>query len=923
LEPDAGQNCLENNSQVQNLAFAGDSDSRLLARALQSLKDGICITDEQDQVVFANDAFLLTYGYQPETLYGQSIAAVYSGDQGRTGLSRELAGQEEGRIVHGQGRNVPVTASTSSVVKHGKDAGATVWVFRPRGEYEKEKLLRAEERYTAFVQQTTECIWRVEFDPPVPVSLPEDAQVDLFFQCGYIAECNDVMARKYGLREAAELVGARLDKLLVRSNPAHIDQLHRLIRSGYRLRNEESHEVDGSGVSRFLSNNVVGTVQNGLLVCCWGTQRDISELRRTEEALNFASEILKTVTAFVLVANHEGDITYASPSLRALGYDPKDVLGKGWWELTHSVPEERNQAQRVMADVANGSQPVNPGPYETVVKSRDGSQRWVLWQDSAKISGYVIGVGQDITDRKATQGALAASEGRLRKLVDSNVVGVLFTALDGRITEANDAFLALVGYSREELEKGQLRWDSMTPPEWRFADERAIQELRNCGFCSPIEKEYVRKNGTRVPVLMGAALLPDSVHECACIVVDLTERKKVEREREVLYEELSHAQKLEAVGQLAGGIAHDFNNLLAAISGYAELLLAKLSAEDPRSGDAERILAAVRRAAHLTAQLLAFSRKQTANSDVLDMNAMVSDVLDMLQRLIREDIRLVFSPAPGLQAVDADRNQIEQVIINLVINARDAMPKGGELRIETANVTIRSDHADRTLPPGEYGSLSVTDTGVGMDKPTLARIFEPFFTTKGVGKGTGLGLSTVYGIVKHSGGHVTVESEPGQGTKFVIYLPKAVDVNAPADGQERVVDAKAGHETILLVEDMEELRETSREYLEQLGYTVLLAGDGEEALDVASHYAREIHLLITDLVMPRLHGRSLRKRLLQVRPELKTLFMSGYAEEFHRDRAAGPAVPILQKPFTFRKLSALVREVLDSGKTPSARQDGD
>jgi two-component system cell cycle sensor histidine kinase/response regulator CckA len=392
------------------------------------------------------------------------------------------------------------------------------------------------------------------------------------------------------------------------------------------------------------------------------------------------------------------------------------------------------------------------------------------------------------------------------------------------------------------------------------------------------------------------------------MALDVTDRKKLE-------EQFRQSQKMEAVGRLAGGIAHDFNNLLMVIQGYADLLAEQLPASDSLRRKAEQIQTAAQRATSLTQQLLAFSRRQMLAPKVLNVHGVVADMEKILRRLIGEDIELQTFSAPDLWLVKADRSQIEQVIMNLAVNARDAMPRGGRLTIETANVDIDGStlHPPAVLPPGNYVMLAVTDNGCGMDAETQAHIFEPFFTTKEKGKGTGLGLATVYGVVKQSGGYIWVYSEPDHGTTFKIYLPK-IDVDIAGAGRDRPVDTRLlsrGSEVVLLVEDETGVRELARQYLEMSGYTVLEAEDGHTALELAGMHAGPIHLLLTDVVMPGISGRELADRVAAIRPGIKIVYMSGYTDQsvIHHGILEGDAV-LLQKPFTLAALAAKLREIL-------------
>ncbi len=408
--------------------------------------------------------------------------------------------------------------------------------------------------------------------------------------------------------------------------------------------------------------------------------------------------------------------------------------------------------------------------------------------------------------------------------------------------------------------------------------------------------------------------LGPAVHRALREAEERIERQQAEEALRQSQEQLRQSQKMEAIVQLAGGIAHDFNNLLTVITGYSELMLQTLAADDLHRGNIEQIRQAGERAAALTRQLLAFSRKQVLAPTVLDLNAVVTNMDSMLRRVIGEDIELVSVPAPGLGRVQADQGQLEQVIVNLAVNARDAMPQGGRLTIETANVELDDAYARRhvSVKPGPYVMLAVSDTGCGMDAETQSRIFEPFFTSKERGKGTGLGLATVYGIVKQSGGNVWVYSEPGQGATFKIYLPRIEETVMTVEPESAPLQAPRGSETVLLVEDEEGVRTLVRTILQTNGYTVLEARHGKEAFFISGRHEGPIHLMVTDVVMPGMSGQELADRLKSSRPDMKVLFLSGYTDEaVVRHGVLKPGTAFLQKPFTPGRLARKARLVLD------------
>ena len=514
---------------------------------------------------------------------------------------------------------------------------------------------------------------------------------------------------------------------------------------------------------------------------------------------------------------------------------------------------------------------------------------------------------------RVAQEKLRLSEMNFRSLVTDAPYGICRCDSAGKLLDVNPALLSMLGYSSaSELVGSHLGALYEDAQHWFDLADR----LRTSVPFNGVVVQWKRKNGavTLARISGRTVLNGGNGKTFELFTEDVTERR-------VLEQQLQQSQKMEAVGRLAGGIAHDFNNLLMVISGYAEFLLERLGPEPALRAPAQEIASAAGRASSLTRQLLAFSRKQMLAPKILDLNSVVTENLKMLRRMIGEDIDLALVAANGLGSVRADAGQVEQVIMNLAVNARDAMPSGGRLTIETSNVTVDQEHAPFQAPlkPGNYVLLSITDTGAGMDSETQSHIFEPFFTTKGP-KGTGLGLSTVYGIVKQSGGYIWVNSDPGQGTTFKIYFPRVADIpESPVQAATTAtpVATEPGTETILLVEDEANLRYLAKQFLEKQGYRVIEAADGTVALQVAVAHEGMIHLLLTDVIMPGMNGRELAQRIEEIRPNTQVLYMSGYTENvIGRNGTLDAGVRLLQKPFTLRELKNRVREVLDSTRSP-------
>ncbi len=610
----------------------------------------------------------------------------------------------------------------------------------------------------------------------------------------------------------------------------------------------------------------------------------------------------------------DGRYAYVNPKLaEVFGYTVPEILAmESWIDLVFE--EDRGLVAEQVRKRFDGE--VKSTHYLYRGRKKDGTiiDAEVLGS-STILNGRLAIVGTliDVTERRRGNEALREGEERFRNAFEHTHVPMVLTDLDHRFVRANRAFADMFGYTESEILK--LSMPAITHPEHLAESVERRQALLNGeSQFFHMEKRYLHKSGRVLWGLTNVSLIRDATgrpQQYFGQLQDITEWKLAE-------EQFRQAQKMEAIGQLAGGVAHDFNNLLTIICGYSELLLRGVPTSDSRRGQIEQICRAGERAAMLTRQLLTFSRKQVIEPKVLDLNAGVTDAEKMLRRLLGEDISLATVLAQNLPRVKVDPGQLEQVILNLCVNARDAMPKGGHLTIETAAQELDEEYARAHLgvEAGRFAMLAVSDSGCGMDEATKSRIFEPFFTTKEVGKGTGLGLSTVFGIVKQAKGHVWVYSEVGQGTTFKIYLPvieHAVTNGAPIGP---VSAAPGGNEVVLLLEDDAAVRGFARAALEAKGYRVLEAGRATEALRILQAHDGPVDLLVTDVVMPEMGGRDAAERAKALRPDLGVLYVSGYTDDAvirHGVLVSGTA--FLQKPFAAVSLTNKVREVLDSRRS--------
>jgi two-component system cell cycle sensor histidine kinase/response regulator CckA len=652
-------------------------------------------------------------------------------------------------------------------------------------------LRHREERYRAFIEQTAEAVWRVELERPVPVQLPVDEQVARFMRDGYLAECNDAMARMYGFVSAAEIVGARLPDLLDPADPRNLDFLRAFVRSSYRLIEAESHERARDGGDRYFLNNFIGIVDGGMVCRAWGTQRDITERTWAEEALRQSREQLRVALKAARMATWRWDL-----------------------QSDTRVWDGEAASMLAIAGVASNGQGL---PFLEQIHPDDRSR---------------------------------VSEG-LRSAIDEG----------GRFREEYRAISP----------DGSIHW--LTDQGEVFRDERG-RPLYMAGAC-----------------------------------VDVTHHRRIE-------DQLRQAQRMDAVGRLAGGMAHETNNQMAVVLGFADFVLSRSDLPDRVREDVEQIRRAAERTAGITGQLLAFSRRQFARPKVLRLNDVITAFEPVLKRAMSSGCELRLRPAPGKGLVKADPGQVEQILLNLALNACDAMPQGGTLTIETAEVSLTRDYTRRKpgvrLDPGPYVQVAVNDTGHGMSPETLSRVFEPFFTTKAVGQGTGLGLATVYGLVKQAEGYIWVYSEQGVGTTFKIYFP-VISSDESVTVDTETPPSRASGELVLVVEDEPDVMRMAVRALGEAGYSVVQASAGPRALEVMMEAGPRLRLVLTDVVMPLMNGRELAATMAEIRPDLPVVFMSGYTDEdVVRRGLMERGRRFIQKPFSPDALAREIRQALDS-----------
>jgi two-component system cell cycle sensor histidine kinase/response regulator CckA len=895
------------------------------------------VLDENRRIQICNPAFENLFQHRQEELRGADLDSLLAPSdlvgEARGLTERTAAGEvmrANTRRRRRDGLLVDVQITCVPLMANGRAVGsfAIYEDITERREAQRAQQ-QAEEKLSQLFENAVEGIFRASVD-------------------GQLLSVNPALARMCGYCSPAEMILSVRDMSqdLYADPQARVEFQRRMAEHGsvesfeYQLRRKDGARI-------WVSENArVVRVSNGEIVAYEGTMEDITERKRAELERQVTFEIIHAVNVtdnlddlLYLVHQALKKVLYAENCFVAL-YEPSSGMfhfpffvdqfdeapppqqvGRSCTAYVYRTGRAMLIPQQIFDQLAEQGEvelvgTPSPAWLGAPLRTPAATIGVLVVQHYENEAAYterelefLVSVGGQIAlaiERKRAEEKIRESEARLRVLVEQ-LPAVLWTVgKDLRFTSALGAGLARLGLKPNQI-VGVSLLEYFETNDQTFLP---IAAHRRATRGEPVTFHVEWKGGSYTCHVEPLRTAEGELQGAICMALDITDRKQLE-------EQLRQAQKMEAVGRLAGGIAHDFNNLLMVIQGYADLLTERLADGDPLRRNAEQIQTASQRATSLTRQLLAFSRKQMLAPKVLSVQSVVAEMEKILRRLIGEDIQLETSSAPDLGLIKADRSQIEQVILNLAVNARDAMPEGGRLTIETANVELdkAAAHPPAVLSPGKYVMLAVTDNGCGMDAETQAHIFEPFFTTKEKGKGTGLGLATVYGIVKQSGGYVWVYSESGRGTSFKVYLPRIEDEQAVRgrDGSKDVKSLPRGSETVLLVEDEKGVRELAREYLELVGYTVIEAEDGHTALELAAMHVGPIQLLMTDVVMPGISGRELAGRVKAIRPDIKILFMSGYTDQavVHHGILDTDAA-LLQKPFTMAALAAKLREILST-----------
>lgn len=743
------------------------------------------------------------------------------------------------------------------------------------------------ERFRALLDQTTDAIFLLQGP------------------AGKVVDVNESASRQLG-RSRDELLIMTVDEIWPRSVS---ESVKRLFRSNALSPAPVAADLDITtrDKQRIPVEITLRLVRFGDADYVVAVSRDMTERKQAEEKYR---SIFENALEGIFQSTLDGKWVSVNPALaHILGYDSPQELIDNSLDLSSQFYFDPQRREQLIHEVRKGKVVTE---FEVELYRRDGATIWVSINarpifDEAGQPVIVEGTVQDVSKRRAAEGALRESEARYRTLVENSPIGIASYDLQGNILDVNPALPRIMGSPSSEDTRAINLFEF--PPLVEAGVSQAVIRCVTSGETIVGEFPYRSKWGKDLHLRLHLAPIRSPHGDVVggqALVEDISESKRLE-------EQISQSAKMEAIGRLAGGIAHDFNNLMTAVLGYSSLLVEEMPQGSPQREHVAQISRAAERAAQLTSHLLAFSRKQILDVRPLNLGDTVAGFKDMLHRIIGEDIELITDVAEDLGTVLADCSQVEQILMNLVVNARDAMPLGGAVIMEARNVELDEKYASEHLDtiPGAYVMLSVSDNGSGMDAETCSRIFEPFFSTKVQRGGTGLGMATVYGIVKQHRGHIAVYSHPGRGTTFKVYFPRVEMPAAPVAQISESKPPRRGDETVLLVEDEEMVRNLASEALSMLGYNVLQAGDGEQALELCRTYPGNIELLVTDVVLPQMDGRTLYDALSRLRSDMRVLYVSGYAETFIVQHGVlSKGVHFLHKPFTLDRLAEKVAEVL-------------
>jgi PAS domain S-box-containing protein len=874
-------------------------NERLLRAVFDGALEPMVLTDDRGRYVDANRAACELYQLPLDQLLGRTFAEFTGGpvlDDAALRAYREK-GTTRGQVVitRVDGSRRTLEYSSVSNVTPGIDL-SVMRDITDRAEAEL-ALRRNEALFRAVIEKSAEIISLTSADGTTRYLTPSAWRM---------------------LGWKPEEVGARTmrDQLIPEDRARVAAELERLVRTGERDLVLDLRVRHRDGSIRWVESTGTNLLDDPEVAAIVGNYRDITARKQAEEALRASRDLLEKAQEMAHLGSwtsgvgKDDELQWSRECGRIFDVPDGAVITLGQI-MARVHPDDRERVMRARRAAAEAQAPLD---IEHRIVRGDGRLCWVRAHTSVERWNGVprmVACVQDITDRKLADEARAHLVA-IVEFADDAIVGA---TPEGIVTSWNRAAETLYKWSASEAIGRPT--SILVLPENRDTVAPLLERLRAGEVIRHFETTHLRKDGATVEVVFTVSPIFDAEHRVigsARIIRDLTERRQAESHLRQTEAQLLQAQKMEAIGVLAGGVAHDFNNMLSVILSFTSLVLDDLMPGDPRRADIQEIARAGERASDLTRQLLAFSRKQVLQPQVLDLGDAVRSMEKMLRRLLSEAIELSLVVPGSLGRVLADPGQIEQIVMNLAVNARDAMPSGGKLRIELSNVELDADYASlhQGVTPGPYVMVGITDTGVGMDAATRERIFEPFFTTKEIGRGTGLGLSTVFGIVKQSEGHIWVYSEPGRGTTFKVYFPRIEQAAETATQPGLQPETLRGTETVLLVEDEELVRATTRTILQRHGYNVLDAPSGGDALLICEQFPAAIHLLLTDVVMPRMSGRQVAERLAPIRPEMKVLYVSGYTEDaivHHGVLDAG--IAFLQKPITPNALLRKVREVLD------------